>query len=377
MRITIFCPSYGALGGIENIAASLAAEFRRCGHAVLVLARQDSGAVQDHDGTPVIRLPFHQFPRRARHVARHLRFARGLLPTVAGFRRALRQWNADVLLALAISTYGPYLLGLAGPTPVIVCLQGGEPGGAFAASPRLFRWVLRRAAGVAACATSLVPSALALAPDIAPRLRVIPNGVEPDRFSAHAVFPHERPYIVAVGRLTRQKGFDVLLDALVQLGKQDCAVDLLIAGDGPEKNPLRFQCDRLGLSDRVQFLGAADETTIAALYRGARFVVCPSRWEGLPLVCLEAMVSGRAVVATAVDGIPDAVLDAETGLLVPPEDPAGLAAAMASLLKSPERSAALGRHGKQRVQERFTWHLIGRQYMEFFAEVNTQRRATK
>src|SRR5207247_1406351 len=69
-----------------------------------------------------------------------------------------------------------------------------------------------------------------------------------------------------------------------------------------------------------------------SLYRGARLVVCPSRWEGLPLVCLEAMASGRAVVASRVDGIPDAVSDGETGLLVQPEDPVALAGALRALL---------------------------------------------
>jgi glycosyltransferase involved in cell wall biosynthesis len=144
---------------------------------------------------------------------------------------------------------------------------------------------------------------------------------------------------------------------------------LLIAGDGPDREPLCSQRDRLELGGRVSLVGAANEDKIASLYRGALFVVCPSRWEGLPLVCLEAMASTRAVVATNVDGIPDAVIDGETGVLVPSDDPAALADAMAALLEAPERCTELGLEGQRRVRARFTWHQIGRQYTDFFAEV--------
>jgi len=205
---------------------------------------------------------------------------------------------------------------------------------------------------------------------------VIPNGVDPDHFAEKALFSHQHPYVVAVGRLTRQKGFDVLLDAFARLGSRSAGIDLLIAGDGPERQSLRSQRDRLELEGRVNLLGAADEDKIASLYSGALFVVCPSRWEGLPLVCLEAMASTRAVVATKVDGIPDAVIDGETGLLVPPDDAVALADAMAALLEAPERCSELGRRGQQRVRARFTWHQIGRQYTDFFAEVTGQRAGT-
>jgi glycosyltransferase involved in cell wall biosynthesis len=85
------------------------------------------------------------------------------------------------------------------------------------------------------------------------------------------------------------------------------------------------------------------------------------------------MASSRAVLATNVDGIPDAVIDGETGVLVPPDDPGALAEAMAVLLKASERCTELGRKGQQRVRARFTWHQIARQYIDFFAQVTGQR----
>src|SRR5207245_603208 len=156
-------------------------------------------------------------------------------------------------------------------------------------------------------------------------------------------YAHPRSYVAAVGRLVPQKGFDVLLEAFARLDAPE--VDLLIAGDGPERRRLEALRERLGLGARVHLLGAVDRATVASLYQGARLVVCPSRWEGLPLVCLEAMASGRAVVASRVDGIPDAVGDGETGLLVQPEDPVALAGALRALLDDGPRRERLGALG--------------------------------
>jgi glycosyltransferase involved in cell wall biosynthesis len=359
MRLVLFCPSFGEVAGIGHIAASLGREFRRTGHDVRVLARPAAGAPAAE--LPVQRLPYRQMPRRARHVASQLRFLRAFPPAVRALRRAVVEFEADAVLSLAISTYAAYTLALARVGPVVLSLQGGEPHGVFAAQPRVMRRALRRAAHVVPCARALGRAAVALAPEAAPRLTVIPNGVDPDRFAAGPVFTHARPYVLAVGRLTPQKGFDVLLDAFAALPHG--SVDLLLAGDGPERAPLLARRARLGLEDRVHFLGAVEPAAIAPLYRGARLVVCPSRWEGLPLVCLEAMASARPVVASAVDGIPDAVLDGETGRLVPPDDAAALSAALHDLLADPRRGEHFGQRGQDRVRREFSWPDVARRYL--------------
>jgi len=126
--------------------------------------------------------------------------------------------------------------------------------------------------------------------------------------------------------------------------------------------------ERLGLEGRVHLLGAADRATVARLYRGARLVACPSRWEGLPLVCLEAMASGRAVVASRVDGIPDAVGDGETGLLVQPEDPVALAGALRALLDDGPRRERLGARGRALVCDELTWASVAERYLAVLAD---------
>src|SRR5206468_1275416 len=110
----------------------------------------------------------------------------------------------------------------------------------------------------------------------------------------------------------------------------------VLAGDGAARPQLEELARARALAARVRFLGATDRPTTLALLRSAVAVACPSRFEGLPLVCLEALAAGRPVVATAVNGIPEVIREGETGFLVPPEDPAALAAALARVVAAPD-----------------------------------------
>jgi len=365
MRIAILCPSFGEYAGIGRIAQALGTEFAALGHELALVCRP-APVIDGHwRSVPRLEMPLHQQPRTWRHVARQLRFATELAAARSRLRPFLREVGADVLLSLGISTFASTTLVASHMVPVVVSLQGGEPDGRFASHPRLFRRLLRRANGVAACAHSLARQARLLEPSVEGRLRVIPNGVDPGPFAGAPAHRHERPYVFAAGRLTRQKGFDVLLDAVARVDAvRRGDVDVLVAGDGPEQRSLDAGVRARGLEARVGWLGSVDAAAIASLHRGAALVAVPSRWEGLPLVCLEAMASGRAVVASNVDGIPDAVVDGETGLLVPPDDAAALATALDTLLRDAPRRDALGAAGQARVRTAFAWPLVARRYLD-------------
>jgi glycosyltransferase involved in cell wall biosynthesis len=316
----------------------------------------------------------HQLPRRWGHLARQARLAGTLARTLPSLRAFLADQGADTLFVLAISTYAPLALAATRWLPVVVSLQGGEPDGRFAAHPRVFRFLLMRAAAVTACATSLARQAEALAPGAARRLSVVPNGVDVERLASGGAYQHPRPYLLAAGRFTRQKGFDVLIAAVARLEPaRRGQVDVLVVGDGGEEERLRQLVHQHGLAASVQFLGAVDAERIGALYRGALAVVVPSRWEGLPLVCLEAMASGRPVVASAVDGIPDAVLDQQTGLLVPPDDAPALARALERLLADAAMADRLGVAGRARAREAFAWPSIAARYLAVFSRAIASR----
>ena len=140
-----------------------------------------------------------------------------------------------------------------------------------------------------------------------------------------------------------------------------------------ERDTLARQVERLGLERCVRFLGAVDPDAVAGLYRSALLVACPSRWEGLPLACLEAMASARAVVATAVGGIPDVVTHGETGVLVPPGDVPALAAAIRALADDATERRRLGRQARAHVAEAYAWPTIARRHLDVLAEAVRER----
>jgi glycosyltransferase involved in cell wall biosynthesis len=154
-------------------------------------------------------------------------------------------------------------------------------------------------------------------------------------------------YLLFVGRLRIRKGVEVLLEALRKVP----GAALRIAGDGEHRAALERAAAVLGPA--VAFLGTRDASQVRTLLRGAAALVVPSIYEGMPLVVLEAMEAGVPVVASAVSGIPEVVVDGETGWLVPPEDPEALARALREVLTDPEEARRRGEAGRRRVAERY------------------------
>jgi glycosyltransferase involved in cell wall biosynthesis len=160
------------------------------------------------------------------------------------------------------------------------------------------------------------------------------------------------PRLAIVGRLIPIKGHEVLLRALATVGSDLPEVKLEIAGEGPLEQELRASVVRLGLDDRVSFLGRV--APAAPVFEGAEIVVVPSFGEGFGMVALEAMERGRPVIASAVGGLPEIVEDARTGLVVPPGDAEALAAGIRELATDRGRAAAMGAAGRARALEEFS-----------------------
>lgn len=156
----------------------------------------------------------------------------------------------------------------------------------------------------------------------------------------------------SVGRMHRQKGFTYLLAALPAIKAQFPQVKLLLVGDGELRSALEAQTAQLNLQDSVIFTGT--RTDVPTLLKALDLFVLPSLWEGLPNVILEAMAIGLPVVATAVGGTPELVVDGSTGCLAPPNNPAALAKAIGDLLANPTHRQQMGRAGRARVEQQFT-----------------------
>jgi glycosyltransferase involved in cell wall biosynthesis len=159
--------------------------------------------------------------------------------------------------------------------------------------------------------------------------------------------------LLYVGRLRVRKGVELLLEAFSRLAAEAPELTLVIVGDGERRASLEKAARRLGLEGRVRFSGRQGAREIRGLLERCRALVVPSTYEGMPLVVLEAMEAARPVVASAVSGIPEVVVDGETGWLVPPEDAAALAAALLAVWRDPAEAARRGRSGRARLEERY------------------------
>ncbi|MEW6742802.1 MAG: glycosyltransferase [Planctomycetota bacterium] len=184
-----------------------------------------------------------------------------------------------------------------------------------------------------------------------------------------------RPIVGTALRFEPQKGLVFLLRAATVVKRELPGVQFLIAGDGPMRDDLHALATSLELDRTVHFIGWRDD--LPDILQCMDVFCHPTLWEQLPHMVLEALALRRPVVATAVDGVPEIVLHDETGLLVPPRDPAALAAAVLDLLRDPDRARRLGEAGRRLVEERFTADKMVESYAGLFRRLsaNGQDRA--
>jgi D-inositol-3-phosphate glycosyltransferase len=206
------------------------------------------------------------------------------------------------------------------------------------------------------------------------RASVVPCGVNLDEFGlrgpvASRGCPHR---IVSVGRLVPRKGFDIAVRALPELPD----TELVIAGgpDGdldsdPEARRLRSLADELGVGDRLRMTGQVAHEEIPPLLRSADVVVCTPWYEPFGITPLEAMACGVPVVASAVGGLTDTVLDDVTGKLVEPRDPVALARGVLPVLRDPAVRERLGEAGYRRVRGRYSWERIAQETVRAYGRV--------
>ena len=200
------------------------------------------------------------------------------------------------------------------------------------------------------------------------KVELVYHGIDGDRFPSPPARktlrdgsdPDDPVRLLCVGRAVEKKGHDVLLDALSRLPR-DLNWRLWHIGGGELRKKLKAQAERLGIADRVVWFGALPQGEVRDRYRKADLFVLASRVggdgdrDGLPNVLMEAQSQALACIATTVSAIPELIVDGETGLLVPPEDPDALSGAIAGLAVNAERRLFLGRSGEARVRGAFSF----------------------
>jgi len=335
------------------------------------------------------------------------------LPELADANAALQTLGVDLAMADGCAgadlvhshtwyaNLGGHLAGLLYDVPHVVTAHSLEPlrpwkaeqlGGGYAVSSFAERTSYLGASGVIAVSAAMRDDVLHAYPDVDPaKVHVVHNGIDtetwspvddPDRVRSHGVDP-DQPSVVFVGRITRQKGLPLFLRACRELPPD---VQLVLCAGAPDTKEIQAEVEALvaelartreGVVWISEMLPRAD---VVALLSAARAFVCPSIYEPLGIVNLEAMACETAVVATATGGIPEVVVDGETGLLVPidqasdgtgtPLDPdryvADFAAALISVVRDPELAAQMGRAGRERAIAAFSWQTIAERTRQIY-----------
>jgi glycosyltransferase involved in cell wall biosynthesis len=374
----------GVDAGGQNVhVAALAKALARKGAEVTVHTRRDNPILRDrislYPGVEVILVPAgppEQLPKDR------------LLPLMSDFTTHLgRDWRMrppDIVHAHFWMS-GLAALGAARPLGIPVVQTFHALGvvkkrnqGAKDTSPaerlNIERWIIQNADRILATSSDEVFELARLGAP-ARRMSIIPCGVDLSLFTAYgrrAARTH-RHRILMVSRLVERKGIGNAISAMSELP----SAELLVVG-GPraeqvDSDPLvagyRRLAHDLGVGERVTFLGSLDHDDVPKLIRSADVVACVPWYEPFGMVALESMACGIPVVATAVGGLVDTVVDGKTGLHVPPRNPTAIARAISRLLGDPLLRARLGRAGAHRAEARYGWQRIAQLTVDAYTAV--------
>jgi glycosyltransferase involved in cell wall biosynthesis len=306
-----------------------------------------------------------------------MRFIIEAPPAARAVTRHVRNWRAEVVHVIGGGPQSVYLGMLAGRirAPLVFTTQGEldfDAHGAFERSATLrtgLRRTVRQARVVTACSAFTLRSLQEFAEPRSPCL-VIPNGVDPAEFAdgGSRATGFDR-YILGVGRLVPQKGFDVLLEAFAMTELP--GTSLVIAGEGFERDALVRRATKLGIVDRVHLVGAVGREQLVALMLGATAFALPSRGEAFGIALLEAMAAGVPAVAAAAGGVPEMARDGENALVVEAENAEALSFALARVLSDTELGSRLSAGGRKTARE-LAWSRIVERYEAAYEEARVR-----
>jgi len=376
MKIAFFASRFSPhVGGVEELVRQLAHQERLRNEMPLIITNRWPKSLpefEEFEGMPLRRYNFRVPERTWKQMGGAILFGRATLGEMC---RAIKAHGADLLHVQCVSSNAYYALWAKKvlKLPLVISLQGEltmDAGQVYQNSEfarTLMRRALTEADAITGCSARTIQDAEAFyGQPFGDRARVIMNGVTLADFTQGKTYSHPRPYILGIGRLVAQKGFDVLIRAFAKSGIT--SHDLMLVGEGEEEAELKRLVEELGLTGRVFMPGRADRPGAVAYFNGCSFFVLPSRMEPMGIVLFEAMAAGKAIIASDVGGVPENVRHEETGLLVPGDDVEALSRALTRLDTDVTLRERLAAAGNRYVQD-YDWAKIAEQYAEVYKKV--------
>ena len=374
--IAIFASAFHpSLGGVEELCRQLAHAYRRLGREAIIITQRwprDLPSYEDFEGIPLYRLPF-RVPEGSLKANVSYRLTHTKI--VTEMFAILKKHKVELLHTQCVSHNALYaqIAQRELRLPYVLTTQGErtmDSNQVFEKSElmkRILREGLKSANWITGCSRDTLDDVQQwYGESFADRSSVVYNGISLKDFEGVTPYAHPRPYILGIGRHVPQKGFDVLLRAYKKAGIPD--LDLILAGDGTSHAELRSWVQAQGLQNRVFLPGRADRSKTVSLFAGCLFFVLPSRLEPQGIVNLEAMASGKAIIASRTGGVPEIVLENEAGLLVSSGDEEALADAIKRLATDEALRLRLGKKGRV-LSEAFDWTAIAENYLEIYRRI--------
>lgn len=358
------------IGGVESMCRELALQLKQRGHNPIILTNRwpkDLPEQETLDGIPVHRFIFRVPERHWRQLGGSLLYGPATLRAV---KRTLREHRTDIMHLHCVSSNAHYALAAkrALKLPLVITTHAELTMDAtqlFQHSPfaqDLMRRALTQADAVTACSSHTLEQAEKfLGTFLKDKSQVVFNGAP----ALENIVPpsHARPFILAIGRLVPQKGFDLLVRAFDSVRD----FDLLIAGDGPERAALEQLKNSLPGGARIHLLGPQSRSQIHALLKGAAAFILPSRTdEGMPMVLLEALAAGKPILATRSGGTEE--LLASAALFAAKDDLASLTSQLQKLLADESLRKELSHKAASRAGD-FDWAKITAQYESIYTKL--------
>lgn len=401
LRIGVLTHNYPRFSGdfSGTFIEALCEELVRQGQDVAVYAPADPAYRRPLDGRVRLHLYRYAWPARLQRLGYMrsmrsdlvLRFdayvlspallASGIVAVARGARRA----RLDILhahWALPNGFIGAVVSRWLG-IPLVVSIPGSDArvAGQNALFRAMARFTFRQAGLLTANSAELRDAVVALGADPS-KFDLILYGVDPDALRpdltgvaalrARLAVPEGAAVLLAVGRMVPKKGFHVLIEALAMPPLRERAVVAVLVGEGDEKAKWQQMAARVGIADRLRWVGNVPKSEIGVYYNLADILVMPSisqPADGLNVCVLDAMSCARPVVGSNVAGNPLAIVDGVTGLITPEQDALALAQALAYLVDHPNRRAQMGMAGRARIESELGWPHLARRYLAHFQKL--------